>query len=79
MKPANPLTRLPFMALELIEGRTLRALLQDGPQPIDRVISLGKELCNALSAAHATGTIHRDLKPENVLVDPAGHPFCLYT
>src|SRR5262249_24589791 len=65
------------MALELIEGQSLRALADKGPAPIARVVALGKELCAAVGAAHAAGVIHRDLKPENVLVDRDGHAHVL--
>ena len=61
-----------FVAMELVEGRTLRAMFNDPSIPwrtrLDRVIEAGR----GLSAAHAAGLVHRDFKPENVLVGDDG-------
>jgi predicted Ser/Thr protein kinase len=58
-----------FIAMEYVEGETLRAALSRGPLPVPRVVRLGAELAHGLSRAHAQGVVHRDLKPENVLLD----------
>ena len=61
-----------FIVSEYVRGRTLRAMLADGPLPRDRAIAIGRDIANALRAAHAAGVIHRDLKPENVLLSDSG-------
>jgi serine/threonine-protein kinase len=63
-----------YIAMELVEGRSLRALLKDkAPFPVPRAIELTLELGEAIAYLHANGVVHRDLKPENVLVSPDGH------
>lgn len=65
-----------YMAFELIEGTTLNALLERGPQPAERVANILLQLLRALEEAHGLGMIHRDLKPGNVmLVEDAAAPF----
>jgi serine/threonine-protein kinase len=57
----------PCIVLELLEGRTLAARLDDAPQlPMAEVIELGAQTLSALVMAHALGIVHRDLKPENL-------------
>jgi non-specific serine/threonine protein kinase len=62
-----------FIAMELVEGTTLRAMLGDGPLPVDRVLSIGAQVAEALAVAHRAGVIHRDLKPENIMVRRDGY------
>jgi serine/threonine protein kinase len=57
-----------FLAMELLQGESLKARLQRGPMPVDTAISVGKQILRALTAAHAENIIHRDLKPENVML-----------
>jgi serine/threonine-protein kinase len=56
------------IVMELVPGGTLRPLVRDGPMPADRVAALGRQLAQALAAAHAASVVHGDVKPENVLV-----------
>jgi hypothetical protein len=58
--------------MELVDGTSLRAFCGE-PQPIDRVLQLGSQIAEALSATHAMGTVHRDIKPENILVRRDGY------
>jgi len=62
-----------FIVQELLRGRTLRELIEDGPVPVHRALLLATEIAEALEAAHGTGIVHRDLKPENVFVTREGH------
>ncbi|WP_416234410.1 protein kinase domain-containing protein [Lentzea sp. NEAU-D7] len=59
----------PYLAMELLDGRTLADLVSEQPQlPVSWVAALGAQIANGLSAAHAENVVHRDLKPSNVMV-----------
>lgn len=57
-----------FLAMEYVEGHTLRKLLEDGPFSLDRAVAVAVQVADALAAAHRNGFIHRDIKPENVVI-----------
>lgn len=60
-----------YLAMEFVEGRTLRALLDEIVRAPDGLCRhVGREIAKGLAAIHAAGAVHRDLKPENVLVTP---------
>jgi serine/threonine protein kinase len=61
-----------FVVTELLEGRTLRERLVEGPTPVRKAIEMGRQIAEALAAAHERGIVHRDLKPENVFVTNDG-------
>src|SRR5262245_15744548 len=61
-----------YIAMELVEGRTLREELAGGPLPVERARAVAGAVCRALAAAHQRGVIHRDIKPENVLLGNDG-------
>ena len=61
-----------WMAMELVEGRTLRDALAPGPLPIRQAWSIARQFAEGLAAAHAKGIVHRDLKPENVMLTDEG-------
>jgi predicted ATPase len=61
-----------YIAMEWVDGCTLRGLLADGPLPIGQLIDLATEIADALAVAHDKRIVHRDLKPENIIVTPAG-------
>ena len=65
----------PFIAMELIEGKTLDTLLRErGRFEIGELIDTAIPIAEALAAAHAKGIVHRDLKPANVMVTSDGRP-----
>jgi eukaryotic-like serine/threonine-protein kinase len=61
----------PYFVSELVEGVTLEAWLQARPSPpdLESVVRILDDVCKAISAIHAAGTVHRDIKPSNILVD----------
>jgi eukaryotic-like serine/threonine-protein kinase len=62
------------IVMELVEGKPLSQLLrQGGPLDVATSVQLGREIAEALGAAHERGILHRDLKAENVMVTPEGH------
>ena len=63
---------LSWIAMELIDGRTLGAMLAEGALPVRQAWSIAKQLADGLAAAHAKGIVHRDLKPANVIVGDDG-------
>jgi non-specific serine/threonine protein kinase len=62
-----------FLAMELVEGESLRDRIDRGAMDLEALLRLGAEVADALEVAHAAGIIHRDIKPSNILITPRGN------
>ncbi len=61
-----------FLAMELVEGETLRARLARGVPPLEETMRIARQILGAVARAHGKGIVHRDLKPDNVMLDAHG-------
>lgn len=76
MRDGTPIPGMPslhYLAMELVDGETLRALIEARRLELKRTLDLFVQVAEALAAAHAAGVVHRDLKPENVMVAASGY------
>lgn len=61
-----------FIAMEYVEGKTLRQVIKDGALQLKKVLDIGIQMCEGLAMAHEKGVIHRDIKSENIMVTARG-------
>jgi Tol biopolymer transport system component len=61
-----------FMAMEYVDGQTLRDLMRGGAMPVRKALQIAAQLADGLAAAHKRGLVHRDLKPENIMITSDG-------
>ncbi|HEX7593566.1 MAG TPA: serine/threonine-protein kinase, partial [Anaerolineae bacterium] len=66
---------VPFLVLRFIDGKTLKAVLQQQKLSTQQILKIIRPVADALAYAHSRGVLHRDVKPSNILIDNEGHVF----
>jgi len=61
-----------YIAMEYVEGHTLKELITNHKLPITKVLDITTQICQGLSKAHEAGIVHRDIKPQNIIIDKEG-------
>src|SRR5438552_3258837 len=58
-----------YIAMELVTGQTIAALLEQGSLPLDRAVNVAAQTAEGMAKAHSAGIVHRDLKPQNLMLN----------
>ncbi len=61
-----------YLAMELVEGKTLKKLIEEDTLSIKKVLDIAIQACDGLAAAHEKGIVHRDIKSDNIMITPKG-------
>ena len=65
----------PYLVMKFVEGKTLKAELDEMPPTLDEILRILPPIADALDYAHRQGVLHRDIKPSNIIIDINGVPF----
>jgi serine/threonine-protein kinase len=71
-EPSGDESVVPFIVMEHVEGRLLRAVIDDGPLPVAEAARIAEGILTALEYSHRAGVVHRDIKPGNVMITATG-------
>ncbi|MCU0479656.1 MAG: protein kinase [Anaerolineae bacterium] len=67
----------PYLVMKYVDGRTLKAILREGPVPLREVLRIMERVGSALDYAHQKGILHRDIKPSNIMLDGRGEVYLM--
>jgi serine/threonine protein kinase len=73
VKHDDRVSREPFIVMEYVHGRTLKAVIAEGPMESARAVAIAEGILTALEYSHRAGVVHRDIKPGNVMITPDEH------
>ena len=69
----NESEQMPFIAMELVNGESLKQVLERGALTPSQLLEIARQIAEGLDEAHRAGVFHRDIKPANIMLDPRSH------